>query len=68
MLESAMKAMVYHKYGSPEALQLQEIEKPIIKDSDVLVRVHAASAKGHARGKVIITMPTANPLNTTFGG
>jgi NADPH:quinone reductase-like Zn-dependent oxidoreductase len=24
--------------------------------------------KGHARGKVIITIPTANSLNTTFGG
>ena len=38
-----MKAMVYHVYGSPDVLELQEIEKPVVKDDDVLVRVHAAS-------------------------
>ena len=38
-----MKAIVYHKYGSPEVLELQEIDKPVVKDDDVLVRVHAAS-------------------------
>jgi NADPH:quinone reductase-like Zn-dependent oxidoreductase len=38
-----MKAMVYHEYGSPDVLELQEIEKPVVKDGEVLVRVHAAS-------------------------
>jgi NADPH:quinone reductase-like Zn-dependent oxidoreductase len=38
-----MKAMVYHVYGSPDVLALHEIEKPIVKDDEVLVRVHAAS-------------------------
>jgi NADPH:quinone reductase-like Zn-dependent oxidoreductase len=38
-----MKAMVYHEYGSPDVLALQEIEKPAVKDNQVLVRVHAAS-------------------------
>jgi NADPH:quinone reductase-like Zn-dependent oxidoreductase len=38
-----MKAIVYHKYGSPDVLELQEIDKPVVNDDDVLVRVHAAS-------------------------
>ena len=38
-----MKAMVYHNYGSPNVLELQEIERPLIQDDQVLVKVHAAS-------------------------
>ena len=39
-----MKAMVQHKYGEPEAvLELQDIAMPVVKDDEVLVRVHAAS-------------------------
>ncbi len=39
-----MKAIIQHKYGSPgDVLELEEIDKPVVKDDEVLVRVHAAS-------------------------
>ncbi|MGQ0798132.1 MAG: NAD(P)-dependent alcohol dehydrogenase [Methanobacteriota archaeon] len=38
-----MKTMVRYKYGPPEVLSLQDIEKPAVKDDHAPVRVHAAS-------------------------
>ncbi len=38
-----MKAIVQEKYGSPDVLELREVDKPALGDDQVLVRVRAAS-------------------------
>jgi NADPH:quinone reductase-like Zn-dependent oxidoreductase len=38
-----MKAMVYTRYGPPDVLELTEVDKPIPKDDEVLIKVYAVS-------------------------
>ena len=41
--EPHMKAVVYTDYGSPDALEIRDIKKPVPNDNQVLVKVRAAS-------------------------
>jgi NADPH:quinone reductase-like Zn-dependent oxidoreductase len=56
-----MKAIVYTEYGSPAVLQFKEIEKPVLKHNEVLVRIHAAAV---TIGDVIIVK--GDPFLTRF--
>jgi NADPH:quinone reductase-like Zn-dependent oxidoreductase len=70
-----MKAIVYHKYGPPDVLELKEVEKPTPKDNEVLVKVHASSINysdwSFVRGKPFLVrlmgQGLLKPKNTILG-
>ena len=68
-----MKAAIYTSYGPPDVIQIAEVEKPVPKDDEVLIKVRAASVnpldwrlmKGEPRAMRIMTrllkMPIGRP-------
>ncbi len=74
-----MKAIVYHKYGSPDVLEFQEVDKPVVHDDDVLVRIRAASVNPYdwhfltgrpyiARVQFGLLKPAVNRLGADLAG
>jgi NADPH:quinone reductase-like Zn-dependent oxidoreductase len=45
--QTTMKAIVRERYGSPDVLQLKDVDKPVIDDDTALVRVRAASVNAY---------------------
>jgi len=68
-----MKAIKFCEYGAPDVLKLEEIEKPVPKDNELLVRVRAASLNfidaGVVHGPSVLRFVTGlrKPKFTGFG-
>jgi NADPH:quinone reductase-like Zn-dependent oxidoreductase len=58
-----VKAIVYHKYGSPDVLELTEVEKPVPADDEVLIKIHAVSVNRSDWEALI-----GSPLYARIGG
>lgn len=58
-----MKAFVYTEYGSPDVLQLKDVQKPIPRDNEVLIKIRAVSINGSDREALI-----GSPLYARMGG
>ena len=67
-----MKAIICTEYGSPDVLQLKEVEKPQPKQDQVLVKIHAASVNAAdvetLRGDFIVRMTSPRkPMHQILG-
>ena len=65
-----MKAIVATKYGPPDKLRLEELEKPVPKEDEVLVKIHASSinynALAHVTGKPFLARLWFGPAKPKY--
>ena len=77
--KNSMKAVIYTQYGSPDVLHLADVQKPVPKANEVLIKVHAATVNrtdcGFLRGEPFmvrffsgIFKPTNTILGNEFAG
>ncbi len=69
-----MKAVVYREYGTPDVLELADLERPALEDDEVLVRIRAAAVNPGdwdvLRGMPYVLRPTTGlrkPKNQVLG-
>jgi NADPH:quinone reductase-like Zn-dependent oxidoreductase len=76
---NTMKAIVYTEYGTPDVLRIQELEKPVPEDNEVLIKIYAATVssedctfrKGRpfvARSATGLLKPKLNTLGSYLSG
>ena len=66
-----MKAVVYDRYGPPDVLHLEEVERPVPKDDEVLIKIHATTvnrADCHTREANRSNGPAAMVLSRIISG
>ncbi len=59
-----MRAVVYDRYGPPDVLRLEDVERPVPRDDEVLIKIHAtavtradcATREANRRGGLLVTL------------
>lgn len=54
---ASMKAVVYHRYGPPDVLSMTDVDTPVPRDNEVLVKVHAFSLNGSDWETLVRNLP-----------